>query len=295
MFKRSNLEVKKPIIIIGTGRNGSSIFFRMFSYHPKVAWLSTLCKWFPNRPILNRFFLNVIDYPFVGRLLKGKNNPDEAYELWDIHCKGFRRSFRDITEKDVTQKNKRDIREIMAYMLNEKRYRLLLKLTGWPRIRFLKEVFPDAKFIHIIRDGRAVVNSFIQTDFWEGWRGPGNWRWGELPSNYQKEWDRYGKSFVVLAAIQWKMILDATESAISKISQNDIIEIKYEDFCENIWRTFEKIMEFTELEYTSSFKKELKQFTLRNTNYKWKKDLTQEQQNILFEILGERLQKYGYY
>lgn len=293
-MKNVTVEVKKPVIIIGTGRNGSSIFLRMFTYHPEAAWLSTFCNWYPNQPVLNRIFLKAIDYPFIGKHLNRKNNPDEAYNLWNVHCKGFRRPFRDLTRKDVTKKSKKDVRRIMAYMLNEKRNRLLLKLTGWPRIGFLKEIFPDAKFIHIIRDGRAVVNSLLQSDFWMGWLGPSNWRWGELPPNYLKEWDRHEKSFIALAAIQWKMNMDSTESAISEIASKDIIEIKYEEMCENIWKTFETILTFSEMEYPPAFEQSLGRFKLRNANDKWKNDLTQDQQEILSEILGDHLRKYGY-
>jgi len=288
------VEVKKPVVIIGTGRNGSSIFLRMFTYHPEAAWLSTLCNWYPDKPVLNRLFLKAIDFPFIGAHLNRKNNPDEAYNLWDIHCKGFRRPFRDLTQKDVTEKSKKDVRRIMAYMLNEKRHRLLLKLTGWPRIGFLKEIFPDARFIHIVRDGRAVVNSLLQSDFWMGWHGPSNWRWGELPPNYLKEWNRHEESFIAMAAIQWKIILDATESAISKISPKDIIEIKYEEICTNIWKTFETILAFCEMECSRAFEKSLGRFKLRNANDKWKNDLTRDQQEILSEILDKHLSKCAY-
>jgi len=31
------------------------------------------------------------------------------------------------------------------------------KYTGWSRIAFFKEIFPEARFVHVIRDGRAVA------------------------------------------------------------------------------------------------------------------------------------------
>ncbi len=93
----------------------------------------------------------------------------------------------------------------------EKRNRLLVKITGWPRLGYLHEIFPDAKFIHVVRDGRAVVNSLINVDWWDGWKGPQNWRWGDLDLSQTDEWEKYGKSFVVLAGIQLKIIMNALE------------------------------------------------------------------------------------
>jgi hypothetical protein len=93
---------------------------------------------------------------------------------------GFRRPCRDLLPQDVTLKKKEAIQNVVAQMLTRKRNRLVVKITGWPRIGFLKEIFPDAKFIHILRDGRAVANSYINVPFWWGWRGLANWRWGPL-------------------------------------------------------------------------------------------------------------------
>ena len=58
--------------------------------------------------------------------------------------------------------------------MTEKRDRLLLKISGWPKIGILFEIFEGAKFVHVARDGRAVVNSPLDTYFWNGWIGPEN-------------------------------------------------------------------------------------------------------------------------
>src|SRR3712207_7426845 len=52
--------------------------------------------------------------------------------------------------------------------------------------RSLSEIFKDAKFIHLMRDGRAVANSLLHVYFWSGWKGPGNWGWGQLSPAQQR-------------------------------------------------------------------------------------------------------------
>jgi len=49
-----------------------------------------------------------------------------------------------------------------------------------PRIGFLQAIFPDAKFIHIVRDGCAVANSRMNAPFWKGWQGLNTWG-GQMP------------------------------------------------------------------------------------------------------------------
>ena len=85
---------------------------------------------------------------------------------------GFSEPCRDLVRTDVTTRVKRQVRAAMGMMLTHKRNRLLLKITGWPRLGFLNEMLEDAKFIHLVRDGRAVASS-LHVDFWRGWYGPG--------------------------------------------------------------------------------------------------------------------------
>ncbi|MBA7544310.1 hypothetical protein ES705_36662 [subsurface metagenome] len=288
------MEIKKPIFIIGVGRSGSTVFHQIFSRHPNVAWLSSLCNKFPNDPSKNKLLMKIHEYTITSRFLKNRLKPGECYEFWNYYYKGFRRPCRDLLATDVTTKTKNGVRNFFSEILTERRNRLLVKITGWPRIGFLREIFKDAKFIHIIRDGRAVVNSMVNVDWWWGWRGPQNWRWGELKPVYKKEWEQYNKSFIALVAIEWKILIDAMEETKKFIDKNSLLEIKYEDLCSHPQNVFKGVLEFSELQWSKKFAKEIKQYKLKNTNYKWQKELTLKQQNILEEILHDYFKKFNY-
>ena len=284
-----------PIIIVGAGRTGSTIFHSMLSKHPTLAWLAgPICNRFPDNPVLNRLLMRGLDYPPLGGFLKRNLRPAECYPFWEYHCKGFSTPYRDLLASDVTEATKERIPDVMSKMLTEQRDRLLLKITGWPRIGFLSEIFEEAKFIHVMRDGRAVANSLINVGFWRGWRGPVSWTWGELSSSQKEEWDRYGQSFVVLAAIQWKILMDAMERAKGLLDGDSFLEIRYEDLCSNPIDTFKEVTQYCELEWTTGFERELRKHRLRNTNDKYRRELTAEQQRDLEEVLRAYLQRYGY-
>jgi len=296
MYERVGLvmQVVKPIFIIGAGRSGSTVFHGLFAEHPYVSWLSNLCDKYPASPEINRRLMQTIDIPVIGRYLKHRFDPDECYRFWDHYCKGFSTPCRDLLSTDVSNHQKKTVQDVMTKMLTKHRNRLLIKITGWPRIGFLKEIFPEAKFVHVIRDGRAVVNSTINVDFWWGWRGPQNWRWGDLNPEQYEEWRRFDRSFVALAAIQWKIIMDAVDEAREMLCDDDYIEIKYEQLCTDVIGVFRKVLDFVDLDSVSQYEKLIKKYPISSRDYKWKTDLTSKQQEILESILGGHLQKYGY-
>ena len=289
------MDNRGPIIVVGTGRCGSTVFHYLLSKHPELAWLpGALCRRFPRRPQLQSLFNRGLDYPVLGKLLGNGITPAECYPFWEYYCKGFSAPYRDLVASDVTEKTKRRVQAVMSNITTEKRDRLLLKITGWPRIGFLSEILEGAKFVHVVRDGRAVVNSQLDTSFWNGWGGPENWTWGELSPARKEEWDRYGQSFVVLAAIQWKILMDAMESAKTSISKENFLELKYEDLCSDPLGTFRTVSAFCELEWTAEFEREIVKSDLKNTNDKFKQDLTAQQQRDLEEVLGDYLRRYDY-
>jgi hypothetical protein len=286
--------IRRPIFIVGIGRSGSTIFHRMFSDHPNVTLVSGLCDRHPSRPALSRALQRMIDWPVLNLPLKRHYEPGECYKFWDHHCNGFAQPFRDLLASDVTELNKARIPPALAELLTPRRQRLLFKITGWPRIGFLHELFPDALFIHIFRDGRAVANSLLEVDFWHGWRGPQGWRWGELDDAQRAEWERHGRSFVALAALQWKLLMDATAQAAARIPSGQFMQLRYEDFVLDPMCHFRDVTQFCGLDWSPRFEKAIGKYKLRSTNDKWRKDLTTDQQAILQSVLGESLATYGY-
>jgi hypothetical protein len=288
------MKVKAPIFIIGAGRSGSSIFHRMFSTHPNVAWLTGLYAKYPTKLELIRYLTYVSDIPFVGTHLRTYVEPGECYEFWEQICHGFSTPCRDLRADDVTIKNKKRIQAEFARILTKGKDRLLIKLTGWPRIGFLREIFPDAKFIHMMRDGRAVTNSILHVNFWWGWRGPQNWRWGELSSQHKEEWNKHNQSFIALAGIQWKIQMDAMEVAKKHVDDRNFMEVKYEHLCQNPIDTLRETVEFCELDWSRKFEKNLSSFKLNSRDFKWEEEFTQFQRSELEEVLGNYLERYGY-
>ena len=285
---------ESPIFIVGAGRSGSTIFHRMFCDHPNVAWMTSLCETRPADEAKHRALMHWIDAPVLGPLLKRRFHPSEGYAYWNRLYRGFGRPCRDLLATDVSEVARTDIREALPLLLTRKRNRLLAKITGWPRAGFLAEIFPDAKFIHVYRDGRAVANSMMQVDFWWGWHGPFDWRRGVLEPLLQQEWERHGKSFVALAGIEWKIMMNAMEAAKGSVAAGNFCELRYEDFAADPIGAFRRVVSFCGLDWSDPFERALRTYSISTANGKWKEDLTTAQQVILQDVLADSLARYGY-
>jgi hypothetical protein len=286
--------INQPIIIVGTGRCGSTVFHRLLAKHPEVMWLSGFCDRYPTRPAWNRHAVTAVGNPVLRRLLGGKIQPSECYRFWDKHAYGFSEPCRDLARSDVTARVKKQVRAVMGAMLTRSRNRLLVKITGWPRIGFLNEIFEDAKFIHLVRDGRAVASSLLHVDFWRGWYGPQGWRAGLLSPEDQATWESYDRSFVALAGLEWRIQMRAMEAAGRALDRTRFLEIKYEAFCEQPLETCRRVLEFAELRRSPEFERHVAATPIKNMSHRWREGLTAPQQHLLDNLLREDLVRYGY-
>lgn len=288
-------KITKPIIIVGTGRCGSTVFHRLLTKHPQVMWLSGLCDRFPTHPVWNRLGVIAASNPLLGSLLTRKIQPGECYRFWDRHAYGFSEPCRDLLRTDVTARVRSQVLAAFEPMLSHQRNRLLIKITGWPRLGYLNTIFEDARFIHIVRDGRAVASSLLHVDFWRGWMGPQSWRAGLLSAEDQALWESYGRSFVALAGLEWRIQMRAMEAARRALPDPKLfLEIRYEELCEQPLDTCRRVLEFAELPDFVDLERHIRAAQISSTSDRWRDNLTPAQQTILEEVLREDLVRYGY-
>lgn len=283
------MEIEKPIILIGTGRCGSTFLHYILAKHPNVAFLNTFSLYFPHKIWLTKLGMTL--YSISD---KTKIKPREAYRFFEKYSPEFIMPFRDLTEKDVTYYSKFNLNKLFKKILSSKRNRLLLKITGWPRVSYLNAIFPNALFLHILRDGRAFVNSIIKQRWWYGFRGPENWRFGKLSEKFYKLWEKYDFSFIALAAIQWLILIRRIEESARNINKERFMELKYEELTQDLEFNIRRIIEFIGLEWNKKFEREISKIRVKNMNFKYKQDLTQGQIEIINEILGNELKRKGY-
>lgn len=256
--------------------------------------MSTVYARYPARPVLNRLVLSALDQPATDWVVRGRVVPSEAYAVWDRWKPGFSATCRDLGREDVSVTSKSRIREDLSIALPPRRRRLLLKFTGWPRIGFLKEIFPDARFVQLVRDGRAVAFSLTVRPWWRGWEGPGRWCWGDLTPAQRDRWEAADRSFEVLAGIEWEILMDALAEGTRLLSPTEMLVVRFEELCRDTHETLDRILGFAGLRWTERLERTVAAVRYRNTNDRWRSELTPTRRRQLDRSLGGALLKYGY-
>lgn len=286
--------MKPPLFICGSGRSGTTLFFHMMISHPGVSWFTTLVERFPTRPTWNRLAMHAAGTGPGEWVARHRLSASEAYRYWDRLYPGFSQPLRDLVADDVTVKAGSAIRDAVAGTTTPARPHFMAKITGWPRIGFLQAALPEARFVRLRRDGRAVANSLLTMPFWRGWQGPSNWRWGALSPEYEAVWEAHDRSFVALAGIQWLIITDAFEAAIEAARPGSVLELDYGALCRDPIGEMERVADFADMEMVPAFRERIRAVEIREARDKWRTQLTPAQQQTLESVLGERLARYGY-
>lgn len=263
--------MQNPIILFGTGRSGTTILMDALFCHKDIAFFPNYLERKPDKLSLNHI-RSLHDNNFY-RILKKRNNsfgyklvspfvskPVEGYSIWrhilPEHI-NFSRSY--LHEFDITESEKKEIYEYLDKLVSiQNRNRLALKITGPGRLKFLSELFPEAKLVWLKRDFVPTLSSFLHVDFYRERKTQELW-WNSPELEQKLEiLPEIKDDPVLFTAFQLHEINKDIQNSIRKYQLN-VLNINYEDFTQNPEQTLSKVMGFCELpadEYCLKFLQE---------------------------------------
>jgi hypothetical protein len=270
-----------PFFIVGSSRSGSTLLRLMLASHSHIAIPSE--TWYLSA-LVERF-------PF-DRLLRD-NEVSEAISVMTSHYTWPDMGL-DVAEVRSRVANSsgvrlRDLVEIVyrRHMAVEGKSRWGDKTPAYIEIvPSLAAMFRDAKFIHLIRDGRDVAKSFQR----QGWHGP--WMHG-----YTREW---------LRAVELDMKLSKTplNERILRVLYEELIlhpESTLRRICVFLGETFEDQMLQWHAKVDNAVPLREKRFHTglsRNMNPsdvgRWKGEMTSRQIFVAEALIGAQLSRFGY-
>ena len=247
-----------PVFIVGTGRCGTTLLFRILRSHPKINAYPTEANdlWHPSL------------FPYQKRTVESPPFFIDPHKFTSISLQSWSAKHR-----------ARILYTLGGFHYLEGPNKLLLICSAM--ISFLISeifsLFPKAKIIHIYRSGPSVVASFFKKE---------HAKYSTLLPNKD--------SFMMQGAKYWNESVMAIENFTkNNIDAYDdrILEIRYEDLCEHQDHTIADIANFLNIDqqaFTFDFTQ------IRNMNYKVGNFLDDPQWAPLLEQMREGMDRKGY-
>jgi hypothetical protein len=293
------MAVSAFVCLVGYGRSGSTLVHELLARHPDVGFVSNIEDRLPLPPTAGRY--NNLLYRSVPPALTHKGRPryapSEAYRALTREVSPMiAESCRDLLAEDAMPWVADRLR---SFFLRRARAQdkpaFLHKFTGWPRAGFIQAVLPDTRFIHIVRDPRAVVASDLQASWWRGYLGPEQLHITPLPPAYAAEWEASGRSFAVLSALAWKLMLDAHAAARERIPASQWLDVRFEDVLADPSSRFKEMLEFMGLEDSKIFRRALSRTAFRRDRVDaFRRQLDPGTLAAIEKCLADHQRRWGY-
>jgi hypothetical protein len=296
-----------PVFLVGAPRSGTSLAYKTLCLHPDAAYVSNWVRVFPSLPylaVLNRAAMRLPDlrrrvwfgggenayvygdrrpvwermFPMPvegepvyaragvpdGPLTNGHSAPLDCSPDLDA----LRRSFAAVRRASggTTVVNKR--------------------VANNHRIPLLLEAFPDARFVEIVRDGRAVALSLSRVDWWPD--SVVSWC-GKTP----KQWAAEGRDPWELCARTWVEEVRAAESGLEHVPDDQRHSITYEQLVAEPQPTIAGMAAFAGLTSVST-DEWLHGVRFPDRNDNWRTSLDATAIETIEAVEGDDLRRHGY-
>ena len=259
-------KLQNPVFLIGCARSGTTLLSKLLGMH---------------RDIVNWSELNDIWDP-TGYPWRESNH--KTPPIWADPVAFTERWWHD------NQKRQRDLRAVLGAYQWLHRTPIILNKSPLNtfRIPYLLKIFPEAKFINMIRDGRAVVNSYTKKQLAEIQEFPEPYRSNQIEYDFE-ELAKHLAHF-------WKANINEVKQqkqAQGLSEKAQIIDVKYEALCARTTDTLENICSFLGVS-PSKFNSAVREINVTNRNHKWRENFDDDLATQLTEIMEPTLSEEGY-
>jgi len=274
----------KPFFIIGSGRSGTTLLRRILQSHPLI---DIPPESHGAIPIAVKKFYRYrgADWQDIVSIVLGQFLSIERFSFWHVDLSS---AFVELTRIEPEKRSLAIIIDtIFQYHLKQHKPQARIWGDKTPvntiRLKWIHRLFPEAKYIHMLRDGRDVANSFYKARLFPD---------------------------LETAALRWNLSVKTVEKFKQKIPSHKMLTVRYENLVQNPQENVEKVCRFLSIEFIPEMLNEepinglgdshvthhQKVLTPISTDSigRWKTELSPEQQKIITRIMKKWLIKLGY-
>lgn len=269
--KRLEDEGSSPVFVIGSARSGTSILSQLIREYLNISFGT-------ESQFIIRYFKRLHHY---GDLTIDQNMKTLLSDIGEERC--FKRWKKFGYQIDPDR---------IFNRIHEKSYAGLLdaiftdlavhnKMGRWgdktPEyiydLDILHTLFPAARFVHIVRDGRDVALSTFKIHF--------------------------GAKNIGVAALEWNRQMECVSQFKKRVDKTRFIEIRYEDFLKDPVNIFGELISFLKVDdHDDSIREKIEKYMaeeLYSDNYfKWRTQMNKKQQTIFEKVNYQYLLEHNY-
>ncbi len=280
----SGTKTQAPFFIIGSGRSGNTLLRAIITVNSEIAIPP---ESYVLGPLVKKWSrINHLPWKDIVKIVIGEYESHHNFYTWDIN---FSEAYKRLYALSGKDRSLSRLIEEMNLFYAEKKFP---NATRWgdktPKntfyLNWIRKLYPNAQFIHIIRDGRDVVKSYMNASFW--------------------------KHGIKEAAIDWMEAVDSG-IALRNLPNNRYFEIRYEDLVNNPEIEIPKICSFLNIQFdetmltpyrvadtlgdsSKDYHTNLAKPISNKSVGSWEEFFNEEEKLLLNELLKEDLNKLGY-
>jgi hypothetical protein len=286
-----DIKLDRPLIVVGAGRSGTTLIRDALMQHKDVA-----------------------SFEFEMNALWKYGNEHIDHDMLSVK-RHYSHAVSDYIENTFVRKS-----------VEFGRPRLLDKtVANVMRLAYIQEVLPDARILHVIRDGRSVSASAMAR--WSA-KHPSSYFLKKLKTvplrslpwftfyvikskylalvrgtvhrqTWGSRWPGFDRDvtelpLATICAKQWTLQVEAALAQKAMLKPNTYMEIRYEELVSNPQKVFDEVRCFFELDYDEKFNSWVNSAVDDSRTDKWHKNLNEEQLGLVLEQSSHLLRSLGY-
>lgn len=292
----------RPVFLIGPGRSGTTLLYKLLCLHPAIAYPTSIEQRFPWVP--GRLSGRVRAHSFGIKLRAWFGSQGNAYytrRRWidrlvpaPAECEAlYRRSgtplFPAPDYVPSTEVAERLRSALMSLAATRDSVVVSKRTANNRRIEALHHVFPEARFICLQRDGREVAHSLARVDWW---------------SNHPLWWDERrrtpaqavaeGEDMLGLCARNWVAETERIADGLRGVPERQKMYVRYEALLANPVDEMRRVCDFLALTSPAGFESALDALELGYRPGRWRQAWSSRQIDLVNEVQGRELSRLGY-
>lgn len=216
--------IRNPIFVIGCGRSGTTILGTTLSRHGLVTYLNEPRHlWFQAYP--------------------------EA-DIW-TGLAASRNGRLGLTDADADDRKSRKLKRLFRLeTLLSKKPVLIEKLPiNSFRLKLIHTVFPDARYIHIHRNGLEVARSIQKASEAGSWFGANSYKWDRLAEYASTRIDgpdiaSLCTDYREMGLLEWRLSTEAVVDFLGDLPPDAYVELSYDELMRHPVETVSRILKF---------------------------------------------------